>query len=583
MAVITIDDTTVTGSGTAPDAPTGLTTETEWDGVRLHWTNPTQRDVDYIEIWRATVNNRASAAMIAQVKANDYMDHSLETGTRYYWLRSISTTGLNSVNYFPVSATGGVSGIPEQVAITSAADKDLLQYESATSSWVNTPGLRGNTRLLGEMQATTNANYVFPAPTLNTITDNNGYSAVSSFPAGTNGYGANASFTHYYGDTLAGTNTAPAFSFRNANGNSVTGETVPFTGITSVAPSATSSGSIMGVLNFNGHGTTGFTSDIATSNQGGGINSLQTMQMQSYTTEAYSDSILTLTSTTVTAVASSFRVALVTPTVTGTKGQISFGSTTPSVGIAIKVSGTLSGTATGIVSGQTYYVIVTNGTTTATLSATPGGVPITTSGSTLTGLTLTRCGVTFTMTGLTTVPFGRGALVAVSGVTNVTDGTYPVVGTPTTTSMLMGIPHTVAAAVAGAQTFACRTTYNGSGFRIRAFPAGIPANLQNRLEIVDHTPALATYRSDEFRVAGGAYGNTSTTRFTVDSAKITAALPVVFPNYTVATLTGATPTLVGGLGWQVAVSNSPTYAGRMAYWSTTATAGWRYIDDNTAV
>jgi hypothetical protein len=582
MAVITIDDDTVTGEGTAPDAPSALTTEREWDAVRLHWANPPQRDVDYIQIWRHTANDRASATMVAQVKANDYTDHSLETGTRYYWIRAISTTGLEGA-WHPTSATGGVSGIPEQVAITSAADKDVLQYESASSSWVNSPGIRGNTRLLGEMQATTNANYVFPPQTLNTITDNNGYSASSSFPAGTVGYGANASFTHYYGDTLAGTNTAPAFNFKNANGNSTTGETVPFTGITSVAPSATQSGNVMGTLNFNGYGTTGFTNDVASANQGGGINALQVMQIQSYPTEAFSDSVVTLTSTNVTAVASSFRVTVAGVTCTGTKGQFSNTTTTWGVGHAVRVTGTLTGNVTGVVSGGIYYVIVTNGSTTFTLSATPGGPPINTTGSTTTGLTFTRCGVTFTTTGLTTVPFGRGALVAVSGVTNITDGTYPVYGTPTTTALTIGIPHTVAPTVSGSQSFACRTSYNGSGFRIRAFPLATPTNLQNRLEIIDHTPASATYRADTFAVAGGAYGNTGSTRLTVDSAKITAALPVVFPNYTVATLTGASPTLVGAVGWQVAVSDSPTYAGRMAYWSTTATAGWRYIDDNSAV
>jgi hypothetical protein len=364
------------------------------------------------------------------------------------------------------------------------------------------------TRALGELQATTNLNYVFPAQTLNTVTDNNGYSAASSFPAGTNGYGANAGFQHYYGDTLAGTNTAPAFSFRNANGNSTVGDTVPFTGLTSVAPSAVVSGNVMGTLNYAGYATTGFSNDIASQYQGGGINALQAMQVQGYTAEAFSDSILTLTSTNVTAVASSFRVALVTPSVTGTRGQISFGSTTPTVGHAIRVTGTLTGTATGIVSGQTYYIIVTNGTTTATLSATPGGSPIVTTAGTLTGLTLTRCGVTFTMSGLTNVPFGRGALVAVSGVTNVTDGTYPVVGTPTTTSMIIGIPHTVAPTVAGAQTFSCRTAYQGSGFRIRTFPTATPANLQNRLEMVDMTPAATVLRSSTVTFNTGAYGNT---------------------------------------------------------------------------
>jgi hypothetical protein len=363
-------------------------------------------------------------------------------------------------------------------------------------------------RALGELQATTNINYTFPPQTLNTVTDNNGYSAASSFPAGTNGYGANASFTHYYGDTLAGTATAPAFNFRNANGNSTAGDTVPFTGLTSVAPSATLSGNVMGTLNFNGYGTSGFTNDTASQYQGGGINALQSMQIQSYPTENFSDSTLTLTSANVTAVASSFRAALGAPSVTGTKGQISFNSTTIAVGQAIRVTGTLTGTATGIVSGQSYYVIVTNGSTTATLSATPGGSPINTTAGTLTGLTLTRCGVTFTTTGLTNVPFGRGALVTVSGVTNVTDGTYPVWGTPTTTSFALGIPHTVAPSVAGAQSFSCLSTYMGSGIRIRAFPLATPANLQNRLELLDMTPASTTLRSSTLTLNTGAYGNT---------------------------------------------------------------------------
>jgi fibronectin-binding autotransporter adhesin len=41
--------------------------------------------------------------------------------------------------------------------------------------------------------------------------------------------------------------------------------------------------------------------------------------------------------------------------------------------------------------------------------------------------------------------------------------------------------------------------------------------------------------------------------------------------------------ITGQVGWIAAVSNSPTSAGRLAYWSTTATASWRYVDDNTAV
>ena len=136
MATIVIDDDTVTGGGTAPDAPTDLITESEWDGVRLHWTLPPQRDVDYIEIWRSTTNDRSTATLVAEIKACCYVDHSLETGTRYYWVRARSNTGLTS-DYEPLSSTGGVSGIPEAVAdVGSATQGQLLAYDG--SQWANT-------------------------------------------------------------------------------------------------------------------------------------------------------------------------------------------------------------------------------------------------------------------------------------------------------------------------------------------------------------------------------------------------------------------------------------------------------------
>jgi hypothetical protein len=361
------------------------------------------------------------------------------------------------------------------------------------------------TRAQMEVQASTSLTYTFPPQTLNTVSDNNGFSAASSI-AGSAGYGANAGFAHYFADTLAGNNTTGAFNFRTANGNSETGITLPWTGVASVAPSATLSTNTLGTLNFNGYATNGFSSEVATQYQGGGINSLHSMQIQATAAENFSDSTLTVGSANITAVASSFRTALTTPAVTGTKGQISFGATTPGVGNAIRVTGTLTGTATGIVSGQTYYIIVTGSTTTAQLSATPGGLPITTTAGTLTGLTLTRCGVTFTLSGQTSVPFGRGALVAVTGVNNVTDGTYPVVGTPTTTSVALGIPHTVAPTLSGTQSFSCTTVYAAGGYRIRSFPLATPMNLQNRVELVNHTAASFAVRADAVSFNAGGYG-----------------------------------------------------------------------------
>ena len=369
------------------------------------------------------------------------------------------------------------------------------------SNNVYVKSLRNGTRIKGEVQATTDDSYVFPSTPLNGVSDNNGYSAASSI-SGNAGNGANALYTHFDGDTFSAANSAAALNLQNARGNSVAGVILPWTGTLSVAPSATQSQDVLGTLNFNGYCTTDFGNRVGTQYQGGGVNTLHGIQFQSYAAENFSNSTLTIPAANITAV-SSFRVALTTPTVTGTKGQISFGTTTPAVGQAIRVTGTLTGNATGIVSGQNYWIIATNGTTTATLSATPGGLPIDTTGTTLTGLTLTRCGVTLTISGQSKYPYGRNSILNVSGLNNITNGAYPVGGIPTLTSVVLGIPHAVAPTLSGSQSLSIDTPYMASGFRIRAFPLATPANTSNRITIFDHSVATATYKSDQYTFQGG--------------------------------------------------------------------------------
>ena len=75
--------------------------------------------------------------------------------------------------------------------------------------------------------------------------------------------------------------------------------------------------------------------------------------------------------------------------ITGTAGQFSCTATTLVTGQQLTISGTYGGTGSisGYASPTTYYIIATNGTTTFTLSATPGGSAITTTAGTPTGLT----------------------------------------------------------------------------------------------------------------------------------------------------------------------------------------------------
>ena len=76
--------------------------------------------------------------------------------------------------------------------------------------------------------------------------------------------------------------------------------------------------------------------------------------------------------------------------VTGTAGQCSCTAVSGLyIGQAVAVTGTLTGTATGIQPDRIYYIIATDGTTTFTLSATYNGSAITTTAGTTTGLTFT--------------------------------------------------------------------------------------------------------------------------------------------------------------------------------------------------
>ena len=76
--------------------------------------------------------------------------------------------------------------------------------------------------------------------------------------------------------------------------------------------------------------------------------------------------------------------------VTGVAGQCSCAATDGLfIGQTVKISGALAGTALGLTSGVTYYIIATNYTTTFQLSTTSGGAGVVTVAGTTTGLVFT--------------------------------------------------------------------------------------------------------------------------------------------------------------------------------------------------
>jgi hypothetical protein len=365
-----------------------------------------------------------------------------------------------------------------------------------------------NSMVMGSLLATTNSSYTFLPIPITRVSGNNGLDVASSTPivSGNLGYAAQQQLTHYTGDILAGLGTTANIVMRTANGNSVTGSTLPFTGLAQTAPSGLVTGDVMGAFSFNGYATTNFTDFLGTRNQGGGFIGANSMQIQALAAENFVDSTLTISGATITAV-SRVNSAMSSVTVTGTRGQISFTATTPSVGQAVNVTGTNTGTSTGISAGV-YYIVAVVGTTAATLSATPGGVPITTTAGTTTGLSFARRFITVTFTAQTYIPFGLQAFVTISGITGATDGTYMTFGSGTTTTVNIGVS-TASVALSGTQSLSTPTVTNaGSSLRIRSIPVATPLNSSNRLDIVDHRPSAAIYRADSFTFNTGAYGNT---------------------------------------------------------------------------
>lgn len=116
------DVITIKGKLTAPGEGSALTANASFYNIFLDWTNPADADFDVMEVWRSTTNNRSNASLIAAVRSDHYADNlGAADLTRYYWIRAKNTSGEVS-DYYPVSATAGVSATTGAVVATDIAD-----------------------------------------------------------------------------------------------------------------------------------------------------------------------------------------------------------------------------------------------------------------------------------------------------------------------------------------------------------------------------------------------------------------------------------------------------------------------------
>lgn len=90
---------------TPPSAPTNAKAEAGTGKITLTWINPTDTDFDKINIYRSTTEGTLGDKLTTTAKADTSYDDTLTAkGTYYYTLRSVDTTGNESVNTDQVSA-----------------------------------------------------------------------------------------------------------------------------------------------------------------------------------------------------------------------------------------------------------------------------------------------------------------------------------------------------------------------------------------------------------------------------------------------------------------------------------------------
>lgn len=94
---------------TAPPAPpTNLQVIGGFERAYVDWINPTNKDLAGVEVWIGLTTNPAQAGRADTVSApgRTFQDPNLGvTETRYYWIRSVNTSGLFSAFVGPASAT----------------------------------------------------------------------------------------------------------------------------------------------------------------------------------------------------------------------------------------------------------------------------------------------------------------------------------------------------------------------------------------------------------------------------------------------------------------------------------------------
>ena len=130
------------GDSSAPSAPSGLSLDAAFNGFHLSWTNPTDSDLDIIQVYESTSSVQANATLVGTVKGDSFFRGGLSDGvTRWYWVKAVdysgntsgfnAATGVTGTTLIPVSEADIVGTIEVVSSLTTgltAADVGKVEF-----------------------------------------------------------------------------------------------------------------------------------------------------------------------------------------------------------------------------------------------------------------------------------------------------------------------------------------------------------------------------------------------------------------------------------------------------------------------
>lgn len=116
---------TAVGDAIAPGAPTNVTAQGGLQKVDVFWTNPTDKDLAYVEVKRSGNSTEANAVIVGRSAGTSFTDpRPRGTANYWYWVRSVDTSGNKS-------ATSDTSGW------TAAADNPATTLQLANDDFAD--------------------------------------------------------------------------------------------------------------------------------------------------------------------------------------------------------------------------------------------------------------------------------------------------------------------------------------------------------------------------------------------------------------------------------------------------------------